>query len=80
MAQASTEKEPLAERLSRRASEVLRTELYHAELSLSFVTEGVPRLYRLSIEAPTLLAASGILQAGSARIFATALRDQSNGG
>lgn len=56
-------------------SSVLPTEHFHVELSLSFVGRDGPKLYQLSIEAPTLKDAHGIFLGGSARIFDIASQD-----
>lgn len=65
-------------RTPQKSSELL-TEVYRAVLSLSLDGRADPKSYQLSIVAPTLQAAHGIFQVASARIFSTALQDQSNG-
>lgn len=61
-------------------SSELLIETYHAELSLNFDTTGGPQSYRLSIEAPTFQAVSGICRELSARFLDIVSRDQSSGG
>jgi len=80
MVQGSTVGGRLAAGISQLALEASRTEPYHAELSLSFDTKDGRQSFRLSIEAPTLEAGSGILRAAYASICITASRDQSSSG
>ena len=65
---------------SRENSLVSPTVRCHVELFLSSNGGYTGSQYRLSIEAPTLQAASSISQAALARLFATASQDQSTGG